>query len=63
MARQRLTMKTFVVFLDTVERFGFFGRTRTVTKRVEIDALDIVMASALARFQNGGEVSMIWPKV
>lgn len=56
-------MKTFVVFLDTVQRCGLFGlRSRIVTKRVEVEALDIVMASALARFQNGGEVSMIWPK-
>lgn len=50
----------YVVHVNTLhyKRNGFGYKTKT--KRVEVDAPDILTASKIAT-KNGGEVSMIWP--
>jgi hypothetical protein len=55
-------MHTFIVFVDYLcyKKRGY-GYT-IKTKRMEICAPDILSASTQAR-KNGGEVSMIWPKL
>ena len=52
-------MKRFVIFLDKYS-YGRHGNSRRHTKRVEIDAFDIVLACDFARQKYGGQVSMVW---
>lgn len=55
-------METFIVRLTVIRRSFFGFRSRVENKTVELESLDIIQATALARLYYGSEVSDVVPK-